>query len=199
MINNVNNLDILNLDEMAVQEEVDAAILEEGECDGEDVEAGEDEEGEEPPKPVAPVPRTFLPFDDPLFDLPEVEEESAFVEVSSPAVASSVEHTQPSELSAANIISEIHDNNSVREEVTSLDLEYEQYELQRTHIAAAEEEKAAISPHVEDTSTSVSVEYQSIDVANTTPVAHDSNSFFEDGHITAGSIEILSRPIYTHT
>lgn len=172
---------------MAVQEEVDAAILEEGECDDEDVEAGEDDDdGEEEKapaskydhasKPLAPAPTAFLPFDDPLFDLPEIEEDSSFVEVSSPTP----KHTIPSELSAVaptNIIAEIHDNyipscDYAREEVTSLDLEYEQYESQRTHIIAdAEEEKAAISPKVKDSGTAG--EFQSVDVASTSAVIHD--------------------------
>eukprot|EP01036_Dinobryon_divergens_P026895 gene26895-35590_t len=173
LISNVNNLDILNLDEMAVQEEVDAAILEDGECDEEYVEAGEDDEDEEEKTPapkndhasktLAPVPTAFLSFDDPLFGLPEIEVDSSFVEVSSQVVAPSPKHTIPSEQSAVaptNIIAEIHDNyipsDYAREEVTSLDLEYEQYESQRTHIADAEEEKAAISPKLIDSGTAES-------------------------------------------
>ena len=202
LINNVNNLDILNLDEMAVQEEVEAARLEDGDCDGEDIEAEEEDDDDgavdgvpdssnsgRVSKPSAPVPMTFLPFDDPFFDIPEIVEENTVVETSSPlatAAAATAEQTLSSESAAVDAIDNLpyRQTDSEKEEVTSLDLEYEQYESQLAR-TATEEEKVSLPPEVEDVGPLN--EHQSADVTNTSTLL-DLSSVSEGSRTVKGSI-----------
>ncbi len=200
LINNVNNLDILNLDEMAVQEEVEAARLEDGDCDGEDIEAEEEDDDDgavdgvpdssnsgRVSKPSAPVPMTFLPFDDPFFDIPEIVEENTVVETSSPlATAATAEQNLSSESAAVDTIDNLpyRQTDSEKEEVTSLDLEYEQYESQLAR-TATEEEKVSLPPEVEDVGPLN--EYQSADVTNPSTLL-DLPSISEDSRTVKGSI-----------
>ena len=197
LINNVNNLDILNLDEMAVQEEVEAARFEDGDCDGEDIEAEEEDDDDgavdgvpdssnsgRVSKPSAPVPMTFLPFDDPFFDIPEIVEENTVVETSSPLATA--EQTLSSESAAVDTIDNLpyRQTDSEKEEVTSLDLEYEQYESQLAR-TTTEEEKVSLPPEVEDVGPLN--EYQSADVTNPSTLL-DLPSISEDSRTVKGSI-----------
>ena len=179
---------------MAVQEEVEAARLEDGDCEGEDIEAEEEDDDDgavdgvpdssnsgRVSKPSAPVPMTFLPFDDPFFDIPEIVEENTVVETSSPLA------TAEQTLSAAvDTIDNLpyRQTDSEKEEVTSLDLEYEQYESQLAR-TATEEEKVFLPPEVEDVGPLN--EHQSADVTNTSTLL-DSPSVSEDRRTVKGSI-----------